>query len=114
MNWEQIYAEFRPALIEVAARCERADRDAADIVNEVFAAMLGNPPAGVSDWLAFLTGLVAEMGATESDLPRTTSIDEGQVELESTEDAAAIAVRRLTACEARQRVLSVMVYMTER
>ena len=114
VNWEQIYTEHRPALMELAARClcGRADREAADIVHEVFAGMLGEPPPSVADWGAFLMDLITELGAAEAESPQTTSLDE--VEPELVEDAAAIAIRRVAACEVRHRIQRVMGYMTER
>jgi RNA polymerase sigma factor (sigma-70 family) len=116
VNWEQIYTEFHPALIEVAARCAclRPDREASDVVNEAFVAVLSDPPAVEPDWRVFLTDLIAEMGAEEHDLPATASIDDAPIEPELAEDTAAIAVRRVSACEVRQRILRVMDYMTER
>ncbi|MFI7672282.1 RNA polymerase sigma factor [Actinophytocola sp. NPDC049390] len=115
MNWEQIYTEYRPALIEVAARClgRRADREASDIVNEVFVEVLSNPPADEPDWRAFLIDLITSMSVAECDLP-ATAVDDDHTERESDEDTAAIAVRRVAACEMRHRILRVMGYMTER
>ena len=116
VNWEQIYTEYHPALLEVAARCVggRTDREAADLVHEVFADVLSDPPADECDWLVFLAGLVAEMGVAECDLPAPASLDDDGPAAELVEDAAMIAVRRVAASEVRQRILRVMSYMTER
>ena len=116
MNWEQIYTEYHPAMLRVAARCvcDRSGREPSDVVNEAFVAVLSDPPEVEPDWRAFLTDLVTELGAGEGDLPATASIDHDPVEPELVEDTAAIAVRRLSACEVRQRILRVMDYMTER
>ncbi|GAB1509700.1 hypothetical protein JCM33774_17410 [Actinophytocola sp. KF-1] len=115
MNWEQIYTRYHPALIETATRCAgvRSDRDAADLVHEVFAELLSDPPPDEPDWPVFLAGLVTQRGAAEHD-PQPTALDEDPGEPEPVEDAAAIAVRRVAACEVRQRILRVMGYMTER
>jgi RNA polymerase sigma factor (sigma-70 family) len=116
VNWEQIYTTHRTALIEAASRCGcgRPDREASDVVNEVFVALLSDPPACEPDWRVFLTELIARMSAEDGDLPATVSTDDDALEPELSEDAAAIAVRRLSACELRHRILRVMGYMTER
>lgn len=120
VNWEQIYTECHPALIEMATRCVcgRPDREASDMVNEAFLAVLSDPPSVETDWRVFLTELIVEMSAEESDPPRTDGMDHGMdhdpVEPELAEDTAAIAVRRVAAAEVRQRILRVMGYMTER
>ncbi len=115
MNWEQIYTEYHPALLEVAARCvgRRTDREASDLVHEVFADVLSDPPADVPDWLVFLADQVTAMGGAECDLPATACLDDG-LDAALVEDAAVIAVRRVAAAEVRQRILRVMGYMTER
>jgi RNA polymerase sigma factor (sigma-70 family) len=116
VDWKHIYTQFHPALIEAAARCvgARADRDAWDVVHEVFVAVLSDPPLDEPDWREFLTALITELGAAECDSPQTTCIDDDPEDLEPIEDAATIAVRRVAACEVRQRILRVMGYMTER
>jgi RNA polymerase sigma factor (sigma-70 family) len=116
VNWEQIYTEYHTALIEAAARCVcgRTDREAADIVHEVFADMLSDPPPCVPDWRVFLLGMITTMSAADTDNVQTTSIDDGEVEPELAEDAAAVAIRRVAARDVRRRILRVMGYMTER
>ncbi|MBB4905880.1 sigma-70 family RNA polymerase sigma factor [Actinophytocola algeriensis] len=115
VDWKQIYTEYHPALIEAAARCAcgRADREASDVVHEVFVAVLSDPPLVEPDWRVFLTELTIQMSAADRDVPAGT-IEEDPAEVEAVEDAAAIAVRRLAACEVRQRILRIMGYMTER
>jgi RNA polymerase sigma factor (sigma-70 family) len=109
VNWEQIYTECCPAMIEVAARRirERADLEAVDVVHEAFVAAISDPPADGSDWRDFLVKLTAELCVGRVELV----LDE---EPGSVEDAAVVAVRRVAAGEVRQRILRVMDYMTER
>lgn len=116
MNWEQIYSEHGPAMIEVAARCvcERFDCEAADMVNEAFAAVLSDPPPKEPDWRVFLTTLIIEISVAGADAVPAASVHDEPVEPDPVEDAAAIAVRRVAAGEVRKRILRVMDYMTER
>jgi RNA polymerase sigma factor (sigma-70 family) len=109
VNWEQIYTECRPAMIEVAARriCERSDIDAADVVHEAFVAAISDPPDGEPDWRDFLTALTAELCVRRAE----QDLDD---ELSTVEDPAVVAIRRVAAAEIRQRMLRVMDYMTER
>lgn len=113
VNWEQIYLEYRPAMIEVASRrvYERSDLDAADLVHEVFVAILSDPPKDEPDWHDLLTRLMAELcvRGAEAVVDEEPVLDE-----EPVEDVAAVAVRRVAAAEMRQRILRVMDYMTER
>ena len=115
VNWEQIYAEYHVALIEVAARCVgcRTDREACDLVHEVFADVLSDPPSDEPDWPVFLAELITAMGMAEHDFP-AAALDDDRLDSELVEDAAAIAVRRVAASQVRQRILRVMGYMTER
>lgn len=107
MNWEQIYTEHGPAMIEVASRRtgDRSDVDAADLVHEAFVAVLADPPAGEPDWPHLLTTRMAEFCVGHTELV---------VDDEPVEDTAAVALRRVAAGEVRQRILRVMGYMTER
>ncbi|GAB3443937.1 sigma-70 family RNA polymerase sigma factor [Actinophytocola sediminis] len=107
MNWEQIYTEHCPAMIELAARrtTDRSDVDAADLVHEAFVAVLSDPPAHEPNWPDLLTARMAESCVRATD----PVVDEQPIE-----DAADVAVRRLAAGEVRQRILRVMGYMTER
>ncbi|MFC4856841.1 sigma-70 family RNA polymerase sigma factor [Actinophytocola glycyrrhizae] len=116
LNWEQIYTEHHPALLDAATRAFRGgpDREAADVVSEAFVALLSEPPETEPDWRVFLTELIAGMSVENRELPATTSIDHAPVDPELVEDAAAIALRRVSAGELRQRILRVMCYMTER
>jgi RNA polymerase sigma factor (sigma-70 family) len=116
VNWEQIYTEYHPALIEAAVRCGRCtpDREAADVVNEAFAAVLSDPPPVEPDWRVFLTALITELSVDNGDHPTTASIDDHPIEPDPVEDTATIAVRHVAASEVRQRILRVMGYMTER
>lgn len=111
MNWEQIYSEYLPMMMEVAARRSRGrpDVDAADLVHEAFALAMCDAPMGVRHWYDFLARLMTQVCSdhTEQDIPSAEEIDQ----LEDPED---VAVRRLGANEVRQRVLAVMSYMTER
>jgi RNA polymerase sigma factor (sigma-70 family) len=117
VNWEQIYREYRPALIEVAAQrlCERPDLDAGDLVHDAFAAALSNPPLTEPEWLAFLSNLTAEIILVRRE-PMSIDVldDDVVVEPGPAEDTEAIAIRRAVACEVRHRILRVMHYMTER
>jgi len=108
VNWEQIYTEHGPAMIELASRRTggRSDVDAADLVHEAFVAVLSDPPAGEQDWPRLLTTRMAEFCVRHAE----PVVDEEPVE----EDTAAVAVRRVAAGEVRQRILRVMGYMTER
>jgi RNA polymerase sigma factor (sigma-70 family) len=108
VNWAQIYRDCLPAMIAVAAQHvrDRPDLEPADLAHDAFAAVLADPPATVSDWQAFLVQLTAELCPGR--------VDRAEAEEPAIEDAAAIAVRRLTADEVRHRMLRVMDYMTER
>ncbi|TDV51907.1 sigma-70 family RNA polymerase sigma factor [Actinophytocola oryzae] len=111
MNWEQIYNKYRPVMIEVAARClrERADVDAADVVHEVFTAVMCDPPPEEPDWYGYFTGMIENLcaGRVEYYSAPVKSAEQ----LENPED---VAVRRVDACDVRRRLLRVMAYMTER
>lgn len=112
MNWEQLYTQHRPAMIEVASRraSERSDVDPADLVHEAFVAVLSDPPRDERNWPVLLTSRLAEICAPDTEpVPDTPALDE-----EPAEDSATVAVRRLAADEVRQRILRVMAYMTER
>lgn len=111
MDWERIYTEHRPAMIEAASRRtgEWSDVDAADLVHEAFVAVLSDPPVDEPNWPDLLTARMAEACAREP------VVDEEPVAGgEPVEDTATVAVRRLAADEVRQRILRVMGYMTER
>jgi RNA polymerase sigma factor (sigma-70 family) len=108
VNWAQIYSENLPAMLAVAARRigGRPDLDAADIVHEAFVALLSDPPPSVPDWGDFLVALITHLCLGDFE---TDAEDE-----EAAEDTAAVAIRRVAAGQARQRILRVMDYMTER
>jgi RNA polymerase sigma factor (sigma-70 family) len=117
VNWEQIYREYRPAMIAVAMRrvCERPDLDAGDLVHDAFAAMLSNPPNPETEWLGFLTDLIAAALLVRAEPMSIEALaDDSAFEPALTEDTATIAVRRVAAGEVRHRILRVMNYMTER
>jgi RNA polymerase sigma factor (sigma-70 family) len=109
VNWEQIYREHVSAMMAVAERWTRLrpDLDPADVAHEAFAVAISDPPADEPNWLDFLTRLTAQVGAElAGPFP-----DEP---LKPVEDTAIVAMRRVDADEARQRILRVMNYMTER
>ncbi len=120
MNWEQIYTEYRPLLIEVAARriCERPDLEPGDLVHDVFAVAIGDPPPEEPDWGNFLTDLTAALTLGDAEPVDDLDLDvddvDGFVDRSPMEDAALVAIRRVSACEMRKRMLRVMDYMTER
>lgn len=127
MNWAQLYTEYRAVMIEVAARGIRSaqtpDIEAADVVNETFAAVIDDPPPAVPDWRAFLVdSTLARLELVAVGLPERwclcVTLDDvtaGTVtEARPAEDAAVIALRRIDADEIRQRILRVMDYMTDR
>jgi DNA-directed RNA polymerase specialized sigma24 family protein len=107
VNWERVYAECLPAMLEAAAArvAGRPDLDAADVAHEVFAAVLADPPRDVGDWREFLTGRTASvcLGDRAPDLE----------DVRPDEDVVAIVMRRVSAAEARRRLLRVLDYMTE-
>jgi RNA polymerase sigma factor (sigma-70 family) len=115
VNWEQIYSQYSPAMIELASRRtnERPDLDAADLVHEAFVAVLSDPPEDEPNWQDFLTRLMSELCLRGAEQVVNGELDEGLDE-EPAEDAATVAVRRVAAGEVRQRILRVMDYMTER
>lgn len=115
MNWEQIYSQYRSAMIEVAARSttQRPDLEAADLVHEAFVEVLSDPPEDEPNWPDFLTRVVVELCVHRTELVVDEELD-GDLGEEPAEDAAAVAVRRVAAGEVRQRILRVMDYMTER
>jgi RNA polymerase sigma factor (sigma-70 family) len=93
--------------------------EAADVVNEVFAAVIGDPPADVPDWRAFLEASTARLCVAHLEqgvaaIPVAEVDDAMMAVARSVEDAAMTALRRVAACEARKRLLRVMGYMTER
>jgi DNA-directed RNA polymerase specialized sigma24 family protein len=109
VNWARLYTEHRVAMLDVAARRvqDRPDLDASDVVQEVFVALLADPPrTAVPDW----RDLLVRLTATASLGGETPPVEEGLPE----EDTAAIVVRRGTAEETRRRMQRVMSYMTER
>jgi RNA polymerase sigma factor (sigma-70 family) len=109
VNWEQIYTECLPAMTAAAATHvrDRADLEATDVVHDVFADVFADPPPSVPDWRDFFVELIARHCPGRPD--RTTAAETADIE-----DAAVIAIRRLTADEVRHRILRVMNYMTER
>ena len=109
VNWEEIYTEHRPAMIQVAAGriSGRADLEAVDVVHEAFVAAFSDPPSDETDWRGFLMNLTVQMCVSQVEL--VLDVDPGSVE-----DAAVVAIRRVAAGEVRQRILRVMDYMTER
>jgi RNA polymerase sigma factor (sigma-70 family) len=118
VNWGKIYTECRPAMIEAAAQRvhERPDLDAADVVQEVFVAVLRDPPGEEHDLAELLVTLTVRlcMGAVEPLSGRYPFLELDDLDEEIEEDAAATAVRRVVAAEVRHRILGVMNYMTER
>ena len=113
-------------MIEAAIRWTRGrhypELEAADVVNEVFAAMISDPPPTVGDWRTFLTESTLQwMERTREgterphqcrppeEVPAGTALDALLAE-----DAALIALRRVHAEEIRKRILRIMDYMTDR
>ncbi len=108
VNWEQIYRDCLPAMTAVASvrLRNRPDVDPADVVHEAFASVLADPPPVEPDWQVFLVELTGRLCPCRQE----RAADETAL----IEDAAAIALRRVTAAELRQRMLRVMDYMTPR
>ena len=115
VDWARIYEECREPMVAVAAqrlaRVPGGGPEPDDIVHDVFADMLAQPPDDVADWTEFLL---------EAIVRRVTGLGEcaadpiDDVPAPTVEDPAATAVRRLQAAHTRARLTRVMDYMTER
>ena len=122
VNWGQLYTEYRETVADVArrglhGRCD-AEVDADDVVNDVFTAVLTNPPQTPCDWQRVLVDITVQqvrraMCRAGWDLTVDDLADDVVVTL-PVEDAAMIAIRRVNAGEVRKRILRVMDYMTDR
>lgn len=108
MDWEQVYLAHRPAMLDVAARRvqDRPDLDATDVVQEVFASLLADPPETPPDRGVLLARLAAVVPVGRGAPPVQ--------EVPHEEDTAVVVVRRVAAEELRGRIQRVMGYMTER
>jgi RNA polymerase sigma factor (sigma-70 family) len=95
-------------MVDAAARRvqDRPDLDAADIVQEVFASLIADPPETPPDWGVLLARLSAVV-PVGGDTPPVE-------EVPPEEDTAVVVVRRVAAEELRGRIQRVMGYMTER
>ncbi|MCT2582929.1 sigma-70 family RNA polymerase sigma factor [Actinophytocola gossypii] len=128
MNWGQLYTDYRETVAEVArrglrGRCD-AENDADDVVNDVFAAVLTNPPPTPCDWQALLVDITVRQvrrrmcrpgrGAAPLTIDDLAGLADDLVVMLPVEDAAMIAIRRVNAGEVRKRILRVMDYMTDR
>jgi RNA polymerase sigma factor (sigma-70 family) len=125
VNWGQLYTDYRETVADVArrglhGRCD-AEIDADDVVNDVFAAVLTNPPPTPCDWQTLLVDItVRQVRRTMCRAARGSAplvVDDLADDVVVTlpvEDAAMIAIRRVNAGEVRKRILRVMDYMTDR
>jgi RNA polymerase sigma factor (sigma-70 family) len=108
VGWEQLYLAHRPAMLDAAARRvrDRPDLDAADVVQEVFASVIADPPETPPDWGVLLVRLTDSVRIGRDTRPVEEAVPE--------EDTAVVVVRRGTAEEIRGRIQRLMGYMTER
>jgi RNA polymerase sigma factor (sigma-70 family) len=115
VDWARIYEECRESMLGVAAqrlaRIPGGGPEPGDIVHDVFADVLTQPPPDLTDWTAFLV---------EATVRRVAGLEEyaedpvDGVPAPMVEDPAAVAVRRVQAAYTRARLTRVMDYMTER
>lgn len=116
-DWGRLYTECRQAMFDALLECLRKaehspirESDCEDLVHEVFADLMRDPPRTTADWRAYLVAAVIQRMTDETG----RTVEEAVTESDRIEDPSLLAERRMHAEEIRSRVLRIMGYMTPR